>query len=239
MHHDAARDLALVVRFLPDLVPRSPALLRVASYTAGPSASAMGGRPDRLDAGRGFGHAIRAWEALRRLVRAGSAEDVAVLWSAYAALDVRVDDHGVAEKGPAHRARQAEAIATGAAPAHVRRGWRLAAAERRRVAAYVCEQEVVVGTVTRAITHRHLEQSGADGPTVDASAVRWGTEHLSLVWSPAPAPPVLARALALGFAPAPVRAGWDALRSKALREAAVRAWGEARLALAESRWIGC
>ena len=48
-----------------------------------------------------------------------------------------------------------------------------------------------------------------------------------------------ARALALGFAPAPVRAGWDALRSKALREAAVRAWGEARLALAESRWIGC
>ena len=183
MHHDAARDLALVVRFLPDLVPRSPALLRVASYTAGPSASAMGGRPDRLDAGRGFGHAIRAWEALRRLVRAGSAEDVAVLWSAYAALDVRVDDHGVAEKGPAHRARQAEAIATGAAPAHVRRGWRLAAAERRRVAAYVCEQEVVVGTVTRAITHPQPRRThqGARSRSTSTPAARAARAHFARV----------------------------------------------------------
>lgn len=251
MRTSAAADLSLVVRYLPDLVPRSPALVRVASYTSGPSASALDGRPDRIDAGRGFGRAVEVWGHLRALVRAGAAEDVAVLWSAYAALDVRVDEHGVAEAGPAHRARQAEAIALGAAPPHLRRAWRTAAAERRRVAAYVAQQEVVTQwgraatdtepateTLTRTVTHRHLEQSGADGPSVEASAVQWGTEHLALVWSPAPPPATLARALALGFAEPGARSTWEASRSKVLREASVRAWGESRLAHAEGRW-GC
>lgn len=251
MHHDASRDLATVVRFLPDLVPRSPVLVRVASYSAGPSAAAFDGRPDRIDAGTGFSRAVRAWAHLRDLVRAAAAEDVAILWTAHAALDARVDDHGAVEAGPARRARQAEAVALGAAPAHLRRVWRLAATERRHVSAYVAEQEVVVAwgrvatgtspateTRTRAVTHRHLEQSGADGPSVEAQAVQWGTEHLALVWSPAPVPPALARALALGFAPPTERAAWEASRSKALREASARAWGESRLSAAERRWAG-
>lgn len=245
----ASNDLANVVRWLPDLVPRSPALVRVASFTAGPSASALDGRPDRIDAAPAFSRAVDDWARLRRLIVAGLAEDVAVLWCAHAALDVRVDEHGVAASGPEHRARQAEAIALGSAPPHLRRAWRTAAAERRRVAAYVAEQEVVtqwgreatetepaLPTLTRTLVHRHIEQSGADGPSVEASAERWGAEHLALVWSPAPVPPALARALALGFAPPETRTRWQSIRSSVLRDSESRAWGEARLSRAEDRW---
>lgn len=245
----ASADLARIVRWLPDLVPRSPALVRVASFTAGPSATALDGRPDRIDADPGFGRAVEDLARLRRLISAGHGDDVAALWCAHAALDVRFDEHGVADLGPRHRARQQEAVALGAAPSHARRAWRVAAEERRRVAAYVSEQEVVtqwgreathdapaLPTLTRTVVHRHLEQSGADGPSVVTSAERWGTELLSVIWSPAPVPPALARALAIGFAPSETRMAWEALRSPALREAQMRSWGEGRLADAEARW---
>lgn len=245
----ASTDIPRIVRWLPDLVPRSPALVRVASFTAGPSATALDGRPDRIDAAPGFGHAVEDWARLRRIVAAGHGDDVAVLWTAHAALDVLFDDHGVADHGPRHRARQQEAVALGAASPSSRRAWRLAAQERRRVVGYETTHYVVtqwgrpaegdepeVEPVTRKILCRHVEQVGADGPSVEAAAERWGTELLALIWSPAPVPFVLARALALGFAPAAPRAAWEALRSPALREAAVRSWGEARLALAEDRW---
>lgn len=245
----ASADLANVVRWLPDLVPRSPALVRVASFTAGPSASALDGRPDRIDSAPAFSRAVDDWARLRRLIAAGLAEDVAVLWCAHAALDVRVDEHGVAASGPEHRARQQEAVALGAASSILRRAWRHTAAERRRVAAYVAEQEVVTQwgsaatatepareAITRTIRHHHLEQSGADGPSVEASAERWGAEHLALVWAPAPVPPALARALSLGFAPPEVRAVWETCRSKVLREATMRSWGGERLLVAEGRW---
>ena len=46
----------------------APALVRVASFTAGPSATALDGRPDRIDADPGFGRAVEDLARLRRLI---------------------------------------------------------------------------------------------------------------------------------------------------------------------------
>lgn len=121
---DPAQDLAALVGHLPDLVARSPVLLRVASWTAGPSAGALAGRPDRIDQDRSHARAVACWRWLRALIAAGEGEAVAVLWCGWAAIPLAIGERGVVLGGPAQADRAARAVALGAADGPTREGWR-------------------------------------------------------------------------------------------------------------------
>jgi hypothetical protein len=80
----------------------------------------------------------------------------------------------------------------------------------------------------REVIRRHRAILFVKGPSFDSLAIVWGAERLAPLWAPSPVPPDLARAAAVGFAPADVRARWERMRGP-LKDAAARSWGEERL----------
>lgn len=220
-----AGDLTLLARWLPDLSPRAlePCPVTCGPGHSGPSPGALAGRPDRIDArSRSIARAVAVWRRLRRLVGAGQGADVAVLWTAHALLVDRP------EEAAARAGRQAAAVALGGAPRPLREEWATVARETRHEVRLPPPppRVLVAGPAAAPLVRVCCLEVGTQAAT-------WGAERLAHLWSPGPVPGALARAAALGFAPASLREVWGHLRSPALRDAAVRAWGEARLAEAE------
>lgn len=194
---------------------------------------------------RGEQLTLLALDRLRGLARGGREAEAAaaVLWAAYA-LTPLVLAKGAAADGPVQHAARCSAVALGAAAGVTRRAWRALAAEaptlRERVhlvVDYEREEGGAVGAERRVAEMKVRTVSGARGPAVDASAVSWGAERLAPLWSPGAPPPSVARAAALGWAPAAQRAEWEALRG-VMREAAVVAWGDRALRAADAAWRG-
>lgn len=240
---NAPRDLATLARWLPELGARSPTLVRTASWTAGPGAHALEGRPDWIDGNTSFGDAVACWRWLRELIARGCGDAVAQLWGAY----------GMAGEGDAqdaarrHRASML-GVALGCAPGPLREAWRTAAREtqERRLMVLRSERLAQVNRVTgeRVFDDRpgpavqHLALRGATGPSVTTQATLWGRERLGALWHPAPVPSDAARALALGWAPTTERERWRGLASRVLREAEAVAWGERALQRAGEVYAG-
>ena len=240
---NAPRDLATLARWLPELGARSPTLLRTASWTAGPGAHALEGRPDWIDGNTSFGDAVACWRWLRALIAAGHGDAVAQLWGAY----------GLSGDGDVHEAARRHrdsmlGVALGCAPGPLREAWRTAARETQQRRLLVLRRDRP-GTVdatsgARVFDERpgpavhHLVLRGTTGPSVPAQAALWGTERLGPLWHPAPVPRETARALALGWAPAAERERWRGLSSRALRDAEAVAWGELTLRRAGEVYAG-
>lgn len=263
---DAGRAIANLLRWLPDLSPRSGPLVRDGVRVETP-ATALDGRPDRLDErSRQVNAAVRAWQRLRAMVAAGDGRHAAVLWAAHAGVVELHDAEGRRIGGPAQRARQVAAVALGCASRTQRDGWREAARERPTAVAYTSElypaadspvpeapdpaldpaaeatrralrpHAVAAGVRERPRRILHIEQQGAQGPSVDAQAAAWGAERMADLWAPGAAPAVVARGFALGFAPPAERARWEALKVPSVRDAEVAALGERILRAAEDAW---
>ncbi|MDP3220062.1 MAG: hypothetical protein Q8S73_38535, partial [Deltaproteobacteria bacterium] len=203
---DAGRAIANLLRWLPDLSPRSGPLVRDGVRVETP-ATALDGRPDRLDErSRQVNAAVRAWQRLRAMVAAGEGRHAAVLWAAHAGVVELHDAEGRRIGGPAQRARQVTAVALGCASRTQRDAWREAAAERPTVVGYMSRiepaavapiptagtpsvrHELAAGVQDRERWVRHLEQRGAEGPSVDAQAAAWGAERMADLWAPGAAP---------------------------------------------------
>lgn len=251
---DAGAAIANLLAWLPDLSPRSGPLVRDGIRVA-TSATALDGRPDRLDEqSRRVNAAVRAWRRLRAMIAAGDGLHAAVLWAAHAGVVELHDAQGRRLGGPAQRARVVAAVALGCASTSQRRDWKESAAERPSVVGYMSRiepaavapiptageasvrHEVPEGMQDRARWVRHLEQRGAQGPSVEAQAVAWGAERMADLWAPGRPPESLARGFALGFASGEERARWESLKVPSVRDAEVAARGEALLRAAEEAW---
>lgn len=230
-HPDApARDIPLLARWLPELLARSPALVRGTGSFGhnGSTSSAHGGRLDHIDESQGFRRAVEVWRYLRALNAAGRGETVATLWTAYALAPTCEDPRR--QLAAAH-----EAVALGAAPRVVRDGWRLRAAETDRTRTVHSTlvlpngfEEVEGRQVPkhREVTRTHTAILSTRGPSFDALAAAWGAERLGPLWAPTPVPALLARQVATGFVSGETRAKWEGMRTT-VRDGAVRSWGEA------------
>lgn len=247
-----------LVRWLPTLSPRSLPLVRAGGIVA-TSATALDGRPDSVDErSRQVAAAVQAWVRLRRMIARGEGLHVATLWAAYAGVLVLHDAEGRRIGGMAQRARVVAAVALGCASSIQRHDWRERAKEKPRRVAYTSELHprlysqgvwkdadgnplpprpfTTAGVQDRVRRIAHVEQVGAEGPTMEAQAVAWGSERLADLWAPAPVPPDCARGYALGFAAGEQRSRWEGIRSPALRDAEVAAAGAALLGVAEDAW---
>lgn len=251
---DAGAALANLLSWLPDLSPRSGPLVRDGIRVA-TSATALDGRPDRLDEqSRRVNAAVRAWQRLRAMIAAGEGRHVAVLWAAHAGVVEMHDAEGRRLGGPAQRARVVAAVALGCASGALRREWRGVAAERPVAVAYTSSlrpaavapiptageasrpHELAPDVQDRERRILHIEQQGAQGPGVEAQAVVWGAERLADLWAPGGVPAAEARGFALGFAGVAERARWEVLKVPSVRDAEVAARGEALLRAAEEAW---
>ncbi len=232
---DAAHDIPLLVRWLPELLARSPALARATGSPGhnGSSASAHGGRLDHIDSSRGYCRAVEVCRHLRACVAEGHGREVAILWTAYALVPERDDATRL------HAAR-CEALAFGAAPKALRALWRERAAERDRFALVkaplVLTIDVVSAEGARGLEHREVTRTSmailsTRGPSFESQAARWGAEHLALLWVPASVPEDVARVVAMGFAAAKDRASWEGTR-QTLRACAIRSWAESMIVTA-------
>ena len=243
-----------LLRWLPDLSPRSGPLVRD-GVRVSTSATALDGRTDRVDGqSRQVAAAVRTWRRLRAMIAAGEGAEVAVLWAAHAGVVEQHDAEGHRLGGPTQRTLQVTAVALGCASGALRREWKLVAAERPRVVAYTSSvrpagvapvptmgkvserHEVAEGMQDRERRILHIEQQGAQGPSVEAQAVAWGAERLADLWAPGAVSPAEARRFALGFASGEERARWERLKVPSVRDAEVCARGEALLRAAEERW---
>ncbi len=224
-----ARDIPLLARWLPELLARSPALVRGTGSFGhnGSSASAHGGRLDHIDESQGFRRAVEVWRYLRALIAAGRGEVVATLWTAYALAETC--DDARRQLSATHAA-----VALGAAPRVVRDGWRLRASEtdHSRVIESTLELPDGLDTAghpkTREVIRRHRAIVSTRGPSFEVQAIAWGAERLGPLWAPSPVPPAVSRQVAMGFASPGTRAKWEGMRST-VREGAARSWGEAWL----------
>lgn len=254
----ADRAIENLLRWLPDLSPRSGPLVRDGVRVA-TSAVALDGRVDRLD-GRSseVARAVVTWRRLRAMVATGDGMHAAILWAAHAGVVVlhQADGHRVG--GTAQRERVTAAVACGCASPTQRHDWRRLAAQRPERYAYTSElyprlhcpvptadeddsPAPASAFTTEGVQDRprrilHIEQRGAHGPAMEASAAAWGAERLADLWAPAPVDPACARGFALGFARVEERARWELMKIPGLRAAEVSARGEALLRAAEERW---
>lgn len=233
-----ARDIPLLARWLPELLARSPALVRGTGWTGhnGSTASAHGGRLDHIDESSGYRRAVEVWRYLRALNAAGRGEAVATLWAAYALAPTCEDPRR--QLAAAH-----EAVSLGAAPRVVREGWRLRAAETDRTR--TVRSTLVLPDGFEEVDGRQVPKHrevirvstailSVKGPSFDALAAAWGAERLGPLWAPTPVPPLLAHQVATGFASPETRTKWEGMRTT-VRDGAVRSWGEGWLrACAES-----
>jgi hypothetical protein len=226
---DAARDIPLLVRWLPELLARSPALARATGSPGhnGSGASAHGGRLDHIDESRAYSRAVETCRYLRACVAADQGASVATLWTAYA-LVPEFDD------ARRQHAARCEALAFGAAPKVLRAQWRERVAERDRFSLVKAPLSLTMGFEAvdgrSAALHREVTRTSAailstKGPSFDAQATRWGAEHLAVLWAPAGVPEAIANAVAMGFASAAERSSWDGMR-RGLRESSMRSWAE-------------
>ncbi len=136
---DAGAAIANLLAWLPDLSPRSGPLVRDGIRVA-TSATALDGRPDRLDEqSRRVNAAVRAWRRLRAMVAGGDGLHAAVLWAAHAGVVELHDAEGRRLGGPAQRARVVEAVALGCAGKVLRGEWKEVARERPTAVAYTSE----------------------------------------------------------------------------------------------------
>ena len=224
-----ARDIPLLARWLPELLARSPALVRGTGSFGhnGSSASAHGGRLDHIDESQGFRRAVEVWRYLRALNAAGRGEAVATLWAAYALAPTCEDPRR--QLAAAH-----EAVSLGAAPRVVREGWRLRAAETDRTR--TVRSTLVLPDGFEEVDGRQVPKHrevirvstailSVKGPSFDALAAAWGAERLGPLWAPTPVPPLLARQVATGFVSPETRAKWEGMRTS-VRDGAARSWGE-------------
>jgi hypothetical protein len=226
---DPAREIALLVRWMPAMDARSSALARVGwSGHNGASGHANGGRMEAVDARSwAFTEAVCVWKHLRAMVARGEGRAVALLWTAWAAASVTGDP------GRDHKAR-VEAVALGAAPRAMRQDWRTRAAEPARVRVVEAPHTVVTGRdaegepVARRVVMRSTAIVSTQGPAVRALAAAWGEERLRMLWAPARVPGELAEGVALGWAEAAQRAAWEATRGS-VRDRAVEAGGEGEM----------
>lgn len=225
---EAARDIPLLVRWLPELLARSPAMARATGSPGhnGASASAHGGRLDHIDESRGYSRAVETCRHLRACVAADHGSSVAILWAAYALVpEPEVpDDRRL-------RAARCNAIALGAAPAKLREEWRERAAETDRTALVRAPLVITTGFSGDLAQHREVIRTSVailstKGPSFEAQAARWGAENLALLWMPGAVPDDVARGVAVGFAAERERKAWQTMR-QVLREGAIRSWAEA------------
>lgn len=249
---DPGAAIANLLAWLPDLSPRSGPLVRDGIRVA-TSATALDGRPDRLDEqSRRVNAAVRAWRRLRAMIAGGDGLHAAVLWAAHAGVVELHDAEGRRLGGPVQRARVVEAVALGCASGVQRREWREVARERPMAVAYTSElHPAYASPVPEADGEQprddgrpsarprrilHIEQQGAQGPGAEAQAVAWGVERMADLWAPGRPPEALARGFALGFAGVEERARWEALKVPSVRDAEVAALGERILRAAEEAW---
>lgn len=224
-----ARDIPLLARWLPELLARSPALVRGTGWTGhnGSTASAHGGRLDHIDESSGYRRAVEVWRYLRALIAAGRGEVVATLWTAYALAETC--DDARRQLSATHAA-----VALGAAPRVVRDGWRLRASETDHSRVIESTLELPDGLdaaghpKTRAVIRRHRAIVSTQGPSFEVQATAWGAERLGPLWAPSPVPSELARQVATGFVSLETRKKWEGMRTT-VREGAARSWGEAWL----------
>jgi hypothetical protein len=236
-----ARDIALLARWLPELLARSPALVRNTGTPghSGSSASSHSGRLDYIDDSQGYRRAVEVLRYLRAAIAAGQGETVAILWTGYA-LAQGTDATDLDVAAARELAARVAAVALGAAPTALRETWRQRAAETDRTR--TVESPLTLTTVTmvegggamqRVFAHREVVRThkailSTKGPSLEALAAAWGTEKLAPLWAPGPVPVTLALGVAMGFAPEVIRAQWARMKS-ALRDGSARAWGEATL----------
>lgn len=198
--------------------------------------------------------ALAALRRVHELIDAGHGGAVVQLWGLWGVLAPLVDANGIPDYGPHDHARRLDALALGCAPRTSRQQWRELAARRRvvhdlsrrlpRRTLHVwdgAQRRMVdtgeeVGAAPRVV---HTLTTGEHPIAVDVSAAAWGRELLAPLWPQARTPPAdLARALALGWAPADLRAGWEAIGTKVVRESLVRAWAGELLERAAATWRG-
>jgi hypothetical protein len=232
-----ARDLPLLARWLPQLLARSPALVRNTGTPghSGSSASSHSGRLDFIDDSQGYRRAVEVLRFLRAAIADGAGETVAILWTGYA-LAQGTDATDLDVAAARELAARFAAVALGAAPTSLREDWRQRAAETDRTRTVVSPLTLshVVGVGgEKVVTHREVTRThkailSTKGPPLEALAVAWGAEKLGPLWAPGPVPVALALGAAMGFAPPVLRAQWAKMKGP-LRDGSARAWGEAIL----------
>ena len=232
-----ARDLPLLARWLPELLARSPALVRNTGTPghSGSSASAHSGRLDYIDDSVGYRRAVEVLRYLRAAIAAGQGETVAILWTGYA-LAQGTDATDLDVAAARELAARFASVALGAAPTALREDWHKRAAETDRTR--TVESPLTLTRVEgigvekvfthREVTRRHKAILSTKGPPLDSLAAAWGAEKLGPLWAPGPVPVTLALGAAMGFAPPMLRAQWAKMKA-ALRDGSARAWGEATL----------
>lgn len=232
-----ARDLPLLARWLPELLARSPALVRNTGTPghSGSSASAHSGRLDYIDDSPGYRRAVEVLRYLRAAIADGAGETVAILWTGYA-LAQGTDATDIDVAAARELAARHAAVALGAAPTALRETWRERAAETDRTR--TVESPLTLTTIEgigvdkvfthREVTRRHKAILSTKGPPLEALAAAWGAEKLAPLWAPGPVPVALALGAAMGFAPTSLRAQWSRMKGP-LRDGSARAWGEVTL----------
>ncbi len=233
-----AVDLPLLARWLPELLARSPALVRGTGWTGhnGSTAHANGGRLDHIDESQGYRRAVDVWRYVRLAIASGRGEVIAALWTAHALAPCLTD--------PRHQLSATHtAVALGAAPRVVREEWRTRSREtdRTRIVESPLVLQVGVDEATgerkyREVIRKSTAILSTRGPSFEALAIVWGAERLGPLWAPSPVPTLLAHAAAMGFAPPEMRAGWERMRGP-LKDSAARSWGEARLREAAAEYL--
>ncbi len=194
-------DLPLLARWLPQMLARSPALVRNTGSVGhtGSTSAAHGGRLDFIDESRGYSRAVAVWRHLREEIVNGEGERVARLWTFWVLAPTSESPERQ------HRLR-CEAVASGAAPRVLRKAWRERAAERDEVKVIRAPLMVPTGAkdedeqpIVRLIYVKHGFITGVKGPSFEALAMAWGREQLAPLWAPAQVPDELATRVACGF----------------------------------------